>query len=61
MVNNSITLTCKLEHISGISKSGKSYNMVVLRVPEANASIPLANYGNFEHYKIKQLLKKGET
>lgn len=61
MTNKSITLTCKLEHISGVSKSGKPYKMVVLRVPEANASIPLANYGNFEHYKIKQLLKKGES
>lgn len=61
MENNKIKLTCELAHVSGVSKNGKPYNMYVLRVPDANASIVLKNYGDYEHYKIKQLLKKGES
>lgn len=60
MENTSKNITCKLEHVSGVSKKGNSYNMYVLRFPEANASIVLKGYGDYEHYKIKQLLKEGE-
>ena len=57
MEKNSLKIECILEHKEGTAKNGKPYNFYVLRFPEARASIILKNFGDYDHYKIKNLLK----